>query len=106
MLLEKKEYLIAYKEVMNNPDVELKLKGMYAYLVAKSNDRGSCELQKKQIMSDLGISSDACTRYTNMLASYFYIDVNLIIEGNGRFSHNEYVIMPCAIKKELKENIY
>ena len=103
MLLEKKEYLLAYREVMLNPDIALTEKAMYAYLISQCNDNGTCELSRKTIMSDLGISSDACTKYTNLLASHFYIDINLIIENNGRVSHNEYVIMPVAIKKTLNE---
>lgn len=86
------------KLAMQDRNLHINAKAIYAYFNSFSGGGDSCFPTRKRICYDLGISNDTLSKYLRQLVDNGYIRVEQVKE-NGRFSHNIYTlcdtISPC-----------
>lgn len=86
------------KAVMQDQNLSISAKAVYAYFCSFTGSGDSCFPTRKKICFDLGISNDSLSKYLNQLIGNGYLTVEQIKE-KGRFSHNVYTlpdtILPC-----------
>lgn len=86
------------KTVMQDKELNIASKAVYAYFCSYTGAGDSCFPTRKKICFDLGISNDSLSKYLNQLIDNGYLTVEQIKE-KGRFSHNVYTLpdtkIPC-----------
>lgn len=79
------------RDLMLNPDIPIKSKGIYAYLCALSGSNSSAFPKVDSILLDLSIGKQTYHKYFKCLVESNYITVKQR-KVNGRFSINDYTI--------------
>lgn len=105
--INSKGYGTISKIAMQDRNLHITAKAIYAYFNSFSGGGDSCFPTRAKICYDLGISNDTFGKYLKQLVNNGYIEVEQVKE-NGRFSHNVYTIcstiLPCP-KISDTENI-
>ena len=105
--INSKGYGTISKIAMQDRNLHITAKAIYAYFNSFSGGGDSCFPTRTKICYDLGISNDTFGKYLKQLVNNGYIEVEQVKE-NGRFSHNVYTICstisPCP-KISDTENI-
>lgn len=105
--INSKGYGTISKIAMQDRNLHITAKAIYAYFNSFSGGGDSCFPTRAKICYDLGISNDTFGKYLKQLVNNGYIEVEQVKE-NGRFSHNIYTICstisPCP-KISDTENI-
>lgn len=105
--INSKGYGTISKIAMQDRNLHITAKAIYAYFNSFSGGGDSCFPTRAKICYDLGISNDTFGKYLKQLVNNGYIEVEQVKE-NGRFSHNVYTICstisPCP-KISDTENI-
>lgn len=96
--INKDGYGIIPKSVMQDRNLSISAKAVYAYFCSFAGQGDCCFPTRKKICVDLDISNDSLSKYLNQLVSEGYLTVEQGKE-NGRFSHNVYTLpdarLPC-----------
>lgn len=95
------------KLVMQDRNLHITAKALYAYLNSYSGSGDVCFPSVKKICYDLNISRDTLNKYLNQLMDFGYI-VKEQVREQGKFSHNTYVICSQVTPKPkttVAENI-
>lgn len=96
--INKDGYGIIPKSVMQDRNLSIAAKALYAYFCSFAGQGDCCFPTRKKICNDLDISNDSLGKYINQLVSEGYLTVEQVKE-NGRFSHNVYTLpdtkLPC-----------
>lgn len=82
---------IIAKLVMQDRNLSLGAKGVYAYFCSYAGAGNICFPSRKKMCYDLGISQDTLVKYLKELIKSSYVSCEQIKE-NGKFSHNVYTI--------------
>lgn len=82
---------IIAKLVMQDRNLSLGAKGVYAYFCSYAGAGNICFPSRKKMCYDLGISQDTLGKYLKELIKSSYVSCEQIKE-NGKFSHNVYTI--------------
>ena len=82
---------IIAKLVMQDRNLSLCAKGVYAYFCSYAGAGNICFPSRKKMCYDLGISQDTLGKYLKELIKSSYVSCEQIKE-NGKFSHNVYTI--------------
>lgn len=82
---------IIAKLVMQDRNLSLGAKGVYAYFCSYAGAGNICFPSRKKMCYDLGISQDTLSKYLKELIKSSYVSCEQIKE-NGKFSHNVYTI--------------
>lgn len=82
---------IIAKLVMQDRNLSLGAKGVYAYFCSYAGAGNICFPSRKKMCYDLGISQDTLGKYLKELIKSNYVSCEQIKE-NGKFSHNVYTI--------------
>lgn len=97
------------KLAMQDRNLHINAKAIYAYFNSFSGGGNSCFPTRKRICYDLGISIDTLSKYLRQLVDNGYIRVEQVKE-NGRFSHNIYTlcdtISPCPKISDTENTVY
>lgn len=103
--INSKGYGIIPKLVMQDRDLSITAKAIYAYLASYSGSGDSCFPSRDRVCYDLGIGKDTFIKHLVLLKDKGYVTV-LQMKENGRFSHNIYTlnseILPCT---EIKDTV-
>ena len=83
------------KSVMQDINLSLQAKGLFAYLATYSGTNGVAFPSRSLMTYHLGISKDTLTKYMNELKERGYIQVFKSEREQGKFSHNIYKLIPC-----------
>lgn len=96
--INKNGYGSVPKSVMQDRELTIAAKAVYAYFCSFTGSGDTCFPTRKKICYDLDISNDSLSKYLNQLIDGGYLIVEQIKE-KGRFSHNVYTlpdtILPC-----------
>ena len=96
--LNKDGYGFIPKSVMQDKNLSIATKAVYAYFCSFTGAGDCCFPTRKKICFDLGISNDSLSKYIKQLIENGYLIVEQVKE-NGRFSHNIYTLpdtkLPC-----------
>lgn len=88
-----KGYGIVAKLVMQDTEISLQAKGIYAYLCSFCGGGTVCFPSRQKICKDLGINKDTFTKYMKQLTDKKYIIVKqLKTDKVNKFCHNIYSI--------------
>ena len=82
---------IIAKLVMQDRNLSLGAKGVYAYFCSYAGAGNICFPSRKKMCYDLGISQNTLSKYLKELIKSSYVSCEQIKE-NGKFSHNVYTI--------------
>lgn len=82
---------IIQKSVMQNRELHVTAKAIYAYFSSFVGGGNSCFPSRSKICYDLDISKDTLTKYLNNLTNCGYLEIEQATEG-GKFSHNVYTL--------------
>lgn len=86
------------KSVMQDTELNIASKALYAYFCSFTGAGDVCFPTRKKICFDLGISNDSLSKYLRQLIENGYLIVEQVKE-KGRFSHNVYTLpdtkLPC-----------
>lgn len=86
------------KVVMQDKELSISAKAVYAYFCSFTGSGDSCFPSRKRICFDLSISNDSLSKYLNQLIDNGYVIVEQEKE-NGRFANNVYTlpdtVPPC-----------
>lgn len=82
-----KGYGIVYKDVMRNPHISIKAKGIYCYLASYCGHNGYAYPSRSKILYDLNIGTSAYYKHYNSLIEN---NILTVISAIGR--HNRYII--------------
>lgn len=82
---------IIAKLVMQDRNLSLCAKGVYAYFCSYAGAGNICFPSRKKMCYDLGISQNTLSKYLKELIKSSYVSCEQIKE-NGKFSHNVYTI--------------
>lgn len=97
--INSKGYGTIPKLVMQDRNISIGAKAVYAYFNSFAGGGDSCFPSRKLISLDLGISAPTLSKYLNELRDNGYITFEQVKE-NGRFSHNVYMLLseksPCT----------
>lgn len=91
--LNSKGYGTIAKLAMQDRNLDISAKAVYAYFNSFSGAGDSCFPTREKICYDLKISNDTLSKYLKQLIDNGYITVEQAKE-KGRFSHNVYTINP------------
>ena len=99
---------IIQKSVMQNRELHVTAKAIYAYFSSFVGGGNSCFPSRSKICYDLDISKDTLTKYLNNLINCGYLEIEQATEG-GKFSHNVYTLCdpdwpPRKREKTVSEN--
>lgn len=83
---------IIQKSVMQNRELHVTAKAIYAYFSSFVVEGNSCSLSRSKICYDLGISKGTLSKYLNNLINCGYLEIKQIRE-NGKLSHNVYTLI-------------
>lgn len=104
--INKNGYGTVPKSVMQDKELCIAAKAVYAYFCSFTGSGDTCFPTRKKICYDLDISNDSLSKYLNQLINNGYLEVEQIKE-NGRFSHNVYTlpdtILPCPKISDTEE---
>ena len=89
--LNSKGYGTIAKLAMQDQNLDIAAKAVYAYFNSFTGNGDNCFPTRKKICYDLKISNDTLGKYLRQLVETGYISIEQIKE-NGRFSHNIYTI--------------
>ena len=112
--LHSKGYGIIPKLIMQDVDINIIGKAIYAYFCSYAGSGDICFPSRDKICSDLGISHNTYAKYLRQLIDKGYIECAQIKE-KGRFSHNIYTICqmvspqpisPCTKKTVTETMVY
>lgn len=96
--INKNGYGIIPKLVMQDSNLSIATKAVYAYFCSYAGTGDCCFPTRKKICNDLKISSDSLSKYLKQLVENGYLIIEQEKE-NGRFSHNVYTLpdtkLPC-----------
>ena len=84
------------KSVMQNKELSINAKAVYAYFCSYTGAGNSCFPSRSKICYDLGISNNSLTKYVRELTNQGYITIKQVKE-KGRFSHNVYTLPDVKI---------
>ena len=105
--INSKGYGIIPKLVMQDRDLSITAKAIYAYLASYSGNGDSCFPSRDRVCYDLGIGKDTFIKHLVLLKDKGYVTV-LQMKENGRFSHNIYTlnseILPCTEIKDTENS--
>lgn len=97
------------KSVMQDQNLSISTKAVYAYFCSFTGSGDSCFPTRKKICFDLSISNDSLSKYLNQLIDNGYLIVEQEKE-NGRFANNVYTlpdtISPCPKISDTGETEY
>lgn len=82
---------IIQKSVMQNRELHVTAKAIYAYFSSFVGGGNSCFPSRSKICYDLDISKDTLSKYLNNLINCGYLEIEQLNE-NGKFSHNVYTL--------------
>lgn len=94
---------IIQKSVMQNRELHVTAKAIYAYFSSFVGGGNSCFPSRSKICYDLDISKDTLTKYLNNLISCGYLEIEQSTEG-GKFSHNVYTLCDPDWPPRKREN--
>lgn len=101
--INSKGYGVMPKLVMQDRELSITAKVIYAYLASYTGNGDSCFPSRDRVCYDLGIGKDTFIKHLALLKDSGYITVTQKKE-NGRFSHNVYTlnseIIPCTDFKD------
>lgn len=104
--INKDGYGFIPKSVMQDKNISIATKAVYAYFCSFTGAGDSCFPTRKKICFDLNISNDSLSKYLQQLVQNGYIQIKQIKE-NGRFSHNVYTLpdtkLPCPKISDTEE---
>ena len=107
--INKDGYGIVPKSVMQDKDLNIAAKAVYAYFCSYTGTGDCCFPTRKKICFDLGISNDSLSKYIRQLVDNGYLLVEQVKE-NGRFSHNIYTLpdvkLPCPKISDTEDTEY
>lgn len=107
--INSKGYGTISKIAMQDRNLHITAKAIYAYFNSFSGGGDSCFPTRAKICYDLGISNDTFGKYLKQLVNNGYIEVEQVKE-NGRFSHNVYTIcstiLPCPKISDTVNIVY
>lgn len=88
-----KGYGIIAKQVMQDNDISIQAKGIYAYLCSFCGGGTVCFPGRQKICSDLNINKDTFTKYLKQLTNKNYVTVKQLKSDKvNKFCHNIYSI--------------
>lgn len=106
--INKDGYGIIPKSVMQDRNLSISAKAVYAYICSFAGQGDCCFPTRKKICFDLDISNDSLSKYINQLVSEGYLTVEQVKE-NGRFSHNVYTLpdtkLPCPKISDTENSV-
>ena len=94
---------IIQKSVMQNRELHVTAKAIYAYFSSFVGGGNSCFPSRSKICYDLDISKDTLSKYLNNLISCGYLEIEQSTEG-GKFSHNVYTLCDPGWPPRKREN--
>lgn len=98
--INSKGYGVIPKLVMQDRDLSITAKVIYAYLASYSGNGDCCFPSRDRVCSDLGIGKDTFLKHLALLKEMGYVTVSQM-KDSGRFSHNVYAlnteIVPCTV---------
>lgn len=94
---------IIQKSVMQNRELHVTAKAIYAYFSSFVGGGNSCFPSRSKICYDLDISKDTLSKYLNNLISCGYLEIEQSTEG-GKFSHNVYTLCDPDWPPRKREN--
>lgn len=94
---------IIQKSVMQNRELHVTAKAIYAYFSSFVGGGNSCFPSRSKICYDLDISKDTLTKYLNNLTNCGYLEIEQATEG-GKFSHNVYTLCDPEWPPRKREN--
>lgn len=102
-------YGIVPKLVMQDKNIGISAKAVYAYFCSFTGSGNSCFPSRKKICEDLGISNDTLSKQLRQLSDAGYIVIEQVKE-KGRFSHNIYtlpdMVLPCPKISDTEKTVY
>ena len=97
------------KMVMQDRDLHINSKAIYAYFCSFAGTGSCCFPTRKKICYDMGISNDTLSKYLKQLTEKGYISCEQKKE-HGKFSHNIYTlnstILPCPKTSDTENAVY
>lgn len=87
-----KGYGTIAKSVMQDRNISIKAKGLYAYLCSFSGKCGSCYPSRSKICYDLNINNNTLSKYIKELVNSGYISTNKKRNDNGMWCETIYKI--------------
>lgn len=93
-----KGYGLIPKLVMQDRDIPIHAKGLYAYLCSFSGKGKDVFPSRDKICYDLDISKNVLTKYLNILKTKGYITITQNKDDRNRFCNNIYkinILLPC-----------
>lgn len=93
-----KGYGLIPKLVMQDKDIPIHAKGLYAYLCSFSGKGKDVFPSRDKICYDLDISKNVLTKYLNILKTKGYITITQNKDDRNRFCNNIYkinILLPC-----------
>lgn len=107
--INSKGYGTIPKLVMQDRDISIGAKAVYAYFNSFAGGGDQCFPSRSLICADLGISIPTLSKYLQELKDSGYIYYEQVKE-NGRFSHNIYTLLseklPCTKIFDTKNSVY
>lgn len=94
MMIYQTGYGLLPKAVMKDPNLKIESKAIFAYLTTFAGNGDTAFPGRELICKDLGISKDRFYKYMNELKDKGYIEVSQIKDGDGKFAHNIYRLIP------------
>ena len=98
--INSKGYGIIAKLAMQDTNLDIIAKAIYAYFCSFAGGGDSCFPSRSKICHDLKITNNTFSKYIGQLVKCGYITVEQVKE-KGKFSHNVYtinsVIAPCIV---------
>lgn len=104
-----KGYGFVAKSVMQDNQLSLQAKGIYAYLCSYSGKGTDSFPSRKKMCFDLNISNDTLGKYLKELKENGYISILQSKNEHNRFSNNVYTInlnLPCPKIYDTENSIY
>ena len=108
-----KGFGIVPKLVMQDQNLSIGAKGIYAYFCSFAGAGDICFPTRKKMCLDLGVSNDTLGKYIKELSENGYVSIEQI-KKNGKFSHNTYTIctdlpypnLPCPKISDTENFVY